>query len=91
MVSNQRQSEANIKKKVEGFKKIQRYIIIDDFTETGTTLKDIMQKVSTLNPRNRCAGAFFYRNANTLNDAMICQGLKIKHWNKRSTNDGNMD
>lgn len=71
---------------VEGFKRIQRYIIIDDFTETGATLEDIINKAQELNPKNRCAGAFFYRNSNTLNDAMICQGLKIKHWNKYEKN-----
>lgn len=46
---------------VEGHLKPQKYIIIDDFCDSGKTLKVIKMRAKSLNEKNECVGVLLYR------------------------------
>lgn len=50
---------------VEGDRAVRRYIIIDDFTSTGTTVQHIFDSVFELNPHAQCIGVMEWMFAKT--------------------------
>ena len=42
--------------KVEGHKKIHRYLIVDDFTSTGHTVREILKQMREARPDAKCVG-----------------------------------
>jgi adenine/guanine phosphoribosyltransferase-like PRPP-binding protein len=51
--------ESHSDKEVEGDKKIRRYIIVDDFIATGTTLDNIINSIHRWNGA-KCVGVYLY-------------------------------
>jgi len=49
--------------RVEGDAAAQRYIIVDDFTASGRTLRHIVKEISEFAPEARCLGCLFYRDS----------------------------
>jgi orotate phosphoribosyltransferase len=47
---------------VEGDLNTQRYVIVDDFQSSGTTVNAIISGILKFNPSARCLGTLFYRD-----------------------------
>jgi adenine/guanine phosphoribosyltransferase-like PRPP-binding protein len=48
---------------VEGDEGARTYIIVDDFTASGRTIKNIYKRVSKFAPQASCIGVYFYRRS----------------------------
>lgn len=52
---------------VEGYFDVRRYIIVDDFVDTGRTVAKIIQKLKIFQEKARCVGLYLYYNDNYVN------------------------
>jgi hypothetical protein len=50
--------------RVEGYAQSERYIMLDDFLATGSTLKRAITSIKGAFPRARCVGFYLYRDHN---------------------------
>ena len=55
--------ESHSFERVEGDHAATRYLLVDDFTNSGNTLRAILTDVHRFNPFARCIGMLFYYNA----------------------------
>lgn len=46
--------------KIEGFKGVKNYMIVDDICCTGDTIRDILKRVKKFAPKGKCVGLYLY-------------------------------
>ena len=61
-------------KYVEGCYNAERYIIVDDFIDTGATIRRILKKVKTFSSEAKCSGIFLY---NSDGKSSSFEGIKV--------------
>jgi len=60
LICIRKDKSSHYKGKVEGVRNAKKYIIIDDFIDSGNTIGSILDSVKVFSPKAKCSGIFLY-------------------------------